>query len=170
MDVATEHHDQVPYHEGALQGDIDLLLTDESGRCIVMDAKWGSEPFREREMQSNRHLQLATYAYLRRTATGSNSWPYPAYFIITTGNVLAPDDTVFPQALVQEPPPDQNIETLWQQSQSTFRWRRGQLDAGLIEVNVAGTGPTERSYPPPDGMNTLVDPDRFDDFGRLTGE
>ncbi|MCZ6889710.1 MAG: PD-(D/E)XK nuclease family protein [Gammaproteobacteria bacterium] len=170
VDVATEHHDQVPYQEGALQGDIDLLLTDESGRCIVMDAKWGSEPFREREMQSNRHLQLATYAYLRRTATGSNSWPYPAYFIITTGNVLAPDDTVFPQALVQAPPPDQNIETLWQQSESTFRWRRGQLDAGLIEVNVAGTVPTERSYPPPDGLDTLVDPDRFDDFGRLTGE
>ena len=40
----------------------------------------------------------------------------------------------------------------------------------MAQETSAGTVPTERSYPPPDGMDTLVDPDRFDDFGRLTGE
>ena len=169
VNVETEQHEQAPSQGEMLQGDIDLLLTDDAGRQIVMDAKWGSERYRINEMEANRHLQLATYAYLHRATTGANRWPYPAYYIITTGNVLAPDHGVFPEAIVQTSAAGGTTEDLWAQSEITRAWRREQLANGQIEVNVAGTAPTERSAPPPGGLDTRTDPDRFDDFGWLTG-
>ena len=44
-----------------------------------------------------------------------------------------------------------------------------QLDQGLVEVNTRSAEPTSRSEPPEDGLDTLVEPDRFDDYTTLTG-
>jgi hypothetical protein len=168
--VRTEFQEQQAYLDIGIRGAIDLLLTDASGQEIVVDAKWGGERYRGEEIEANRHLQLATYAYMRKTATGANRWPYAAYFIITSGNLLAPDDTVFANAVIRPPAdPTETVADLWSKGEATYRWRREQLEAGHIEVNVAGTEPTERSTAPEHALDNDREPDRFDDFTRLTG-
>jgi hypothetical protein len=167
--VRTEYQEQQTYLDINIRGAIDLLLTDATGQEVVVDAKWGGERYRGREIETNRHLQLATYAYMRKTATGANRWPYAAYFIITSGNLLAPDDSVFPDAVVHPPAVDEDLADLWSRGESTYRWRREQLDAGHIEVNVQETQPTARSTAPDDALENDRGPDRFDDFTRLTG-
>lgn len=164
---------EVPLEAGhaafELRGTIDLLLTDANGHRVVVDVKWGSEAYREREMQAGRHLQLATYAWLHRTAEGRNNWPYPAYFIVTTGNIVAPDRSVFPDAVVAPPETGESVAKLWQRAEVTHGWRRAQLDRGLVEVPADGTEPDERSRTPADGLAGAEGPDRFDDFRLLTG-
>jgi hypothetical protein len=168
--VRVEHEEQQPYLGFELGGSIDLLLTHADGREIVMDAKWGGEKYRGDELAANMHFQLASYAYLRKRARAANAWPYPAYFVITTGNVLAPDDKVFPAANVHAAAPGECIEHLWARAEATYHWRREQLDSGLVEVNALFTEPTLASAPPEDALPTIFEgPSNFDDFTQLTG-
>ena len=167
--VQSEVAQEAEHPAFELRGTIDLLLTDVDGRRIVVDMKWGSEPYRQQEMQAGRHLQLGTYAWLHRSAEGRNDWPYPAYYILTTGNVIAPDRSVFPEAVVTPPDNGESVAELWHRAEVTRAWRRAQLDQGLVEVPVAGAEPDERSRAPEDGLRSPEGPDRFDDFGLLTG-
>ena len=83
--------------------------------------------------------------------------------------MIAPDSTVFPNALVAPPAIGESAAELWRRAEITRAWRRAQLDQGLVEVPVTGTQPDERSQPPEDGLRGPDGPDRFDDFGLLTG-
>jgi hypothetical protein len=112
-------------------------------------------------------LQLATYAFLRRTPAGA--WPYQAFYIAATGNVVAPDRTVFPHALVAASATGETIDVLWQRVTSTYRWRRAQLAAGRIECTAEGTEPDNESVAPLDGLELDGGTDRFDPFTWLTG-
>ena len=167
--VRSEVDHEAEHPAFQLRGTIDLLLTDAAGRRIVVDVKWGSEPYRQGEMEAGRHLQLGTYAWLHRAAEGRNDWPYPAYYIVTTGNILAPDDRVFPDAIVAPPATGASAAEIWQRAEVTRAWRRAQLDQGLVEVHVAGAAPDERSTPPDGALASPDGPDRFDDFRLLTG-
>ena len=149
-----------------VRGSIDLLLRTAAGREIVMDAKWGSEPFHLSDMATGRHLQLAVYAWLRQASNGG-SWPYPAYYILSTGNVLAPDRDVFPDAVAAGA--EASVQDVWQRLLATRAWRLEQLGAGAIEVNALGAMPDERSVPPPDALPQGSGPGRFDLFRWLTG-
>ena len=169
VEARSETHQAAQHTAFDLRGTIDLLLTREDGRRVVMDVKWSSEPYRQQEMQAGRHLQLATYAWLDRESSGRNEWPYPAYFIVLTGNVIAPDAAVFPDAIVAAPESGGSIAELWERAEATHAWRREQLDGGLIEVHVSGADADERSRRPDDALVSPDAPDRFDDFGLLTG-
>lgn len=153
-----------------LRGAIDLALTDARGRQIVLDVKWGGEEWRGRELARNRHLQLATYAYLRKQETATRGWPEQAYFIVETGNVLAQDTSVFPDAVPFPPEAGgDGVGELWSRIGASIDWRWSQLAGGAIEVNAAGTQPDARSTPPGETLGPADGPDRFDDFERLTG-
>lgn len=173
---AEEWHD-VPFdgvaagHEPLrLRGSIDLLLTDARGREVVLDVKWGGQDWRGRELADSRALQLATYAYMRRAAGGAAAdWPELAYFVVTTGNIVARDTAVFPEALEFAPIDGASIDEVWGRICAAFDWRRAQLAAGDIECNAAGTEPDERSAPPEGALAVRGDFDRFDDFTWLTG-
>lgn len=167
--AAAEQPGEAEFMDTTLCGTLDLLLRDARGREIVLDVKWGGQPFRGAELAQNRHLQLATYAYLRRSARGD--WPYQAYYIVSTGNVLARDTSVFPNAVVFPPAPgtSQDTAALWARVGAAYEWRRAQLAAGRIEVTAAGTEPTAESAPPLHALDTAVDADRFDNFTWLTG-
>ena len=180
VSVAPERHEEAPLLTSAeagdggalLGGDIDLLLTTGTGRELVMDAKWGSERFHQRNMAENAHLQLATYSYLRKRATGANTWPYPSYFVISTGNVVAPDSTVFPDAIVasaEGKSAARTLPALWAKCEQTYLWRRRQLDRRQIEVPVDGTEPTPRSTAPASAFDTDRDANPFDEFATLVG-
>jgi hypothetical protein len=166
VSVQPELHAQATFRSIEVGGDIDLLLTDRHGREIVLDVKWGSEAYRADDLRKNRQLQLATYSYLRKA---KRRWPYQAFFIVESGHVLAQDAGVFPNAVVCAPASGESIEKLWKRVGASYAWRRRQLDAGLIEVNVDSTLPTEDSLPPDDALDVASDPDRFDDYVNLTG-
>ena len=169
--VRVEHAVEAPSFSNQvnLNGHIDLLLKRADGREVVVDAKWGGEEYRAAELEENLHLQLASYAYMRKHETGANQWPEQAYFIITEGNMLAQNNGVFPQARVFTPEPGSSIDDLWQKSERTFDWRRAQLNDGRIEVNAPGTAATEASQPEVNMLNTLQKPSPWDDYVNLTG-
>ena len=167
--VRAEYRTDAPFGGIRIGGAIDLLLRDARDREIVLDVKWGRQNYREDELAENRHLQLATYAYLRKTRGGARPWPHQAYFIVSTGNILAHDTSVFPEAIECAPQTGEGVEGLWSRLSETVDWRWRQLAAGDIEVNVAGTEPDEHSVHPDRGLDTGVEPDRFDAFTRLTG-
>ena len=50
----------------------------------------------------------------------------------------------------------------------TRNWRLEQFARGEIEVNAAAE-PDDASEPPGGGLETRVEPDRFDEFRWLTG-
>ena len=157
----AEKHLESTLGDAMLHGHADLVLTNGQGKRAVLDAKWGSEPYRQREIEGNRHLQLAVYGRL----LAEPEWPAVGYFIVTTGNVLATDHLFFPQARAYG---TETPREVWQRAQETWRARRVQLGKGQIEVN-AGAEPDDLSEPPPGGLDTLVPPNRFDDFTWLTG-
>ncbi len=167
--VRAEHWMEAPFDSIRLCGGIDLLLTDKQGRDIVLDVKWGSEDRRGAELETNSHVQLATYAYLRRAERGGERWAYPAFFILSTGNVLAQDTSVFPDAVEFPAISGEGIEQLWQRVRRTLDWRWAQLSNGDVEVNVNGTEPGAEAIPPEEGLDVRVEPDDYDDFSWLTG-
>lgn len=169
VSVAAEQTTEAPYGALTLRGAIDLLLRDRDGNEIVLDVKWGGEPYRGTELAENRYLQLATYAYMRRHAPGATRWPGHAYFIVSTGNVLAHDTRAFPDAVTFPPATAESAEAVWARIAASDGWRRAQLRAGRIEVNAAGTEPTGESVPPANALEAADGPDGFDDYARLTG-
>ncbi len=160
--VQSEHRIERAFAGGQLQGNVDLLLVAEDGARAVLDAKWGSQPSRAREIREGRHLQLATYGF----AVSENGWPATGYYIVTTGDVLATDADFFPRARAAADV--DSAELVWNKGLAARAWRLEQLAQGEIEVN-AGAEPDDRSAPPADALKTVGAKDRFDDFVWLTG-
>ena len=171
--VEAERLFERPLANVKLTGRADLVAVRGDGARAVLDAKWGSEPFRRRELAAGQQLQLATYGF----ALAEARWPTAGYYIVTTGNVLAEDAAFFPAARVPDAsdlpnaPADwrpEGAQTVWQRSLVTRAWRQAQFRRGEIEVN-AGAEPDAASTPPAEGLETRVEADRFDDFRWLAG-
>ena len=146
---------------GKLLGEADLVLVSARGARAVVDAKWGSEPYRLREIENGEHLQLAVYGY----SLAAPTWPSTGYYIVTTGNVLAPDARFFPSALGAG---GEGVESIWARCLVTRNWRLQQFERGEIEVN-AGAEPDADSEPPANALKIPEGPNRFDEFHWLTG-
>ena len=159
--VKSEQAVQRDFPGGVLDGEADLVVIGAGGNAAVLDAKWGSERYREEEIEAGRHLQLAVYGY----ALGERAWPSTGYYMVTTGNVVAPDARFFPRALATG---GEAVETVWRKSLVTRNWRLEQFAHGEIEVN-ADAEPDAASEPPAGGLESRVEPDRFNEFRWLTG-
>ncbi len=161
--VQSEQPIEKAFPGGMLHGNADFVLVGENGRRAVLDAKWSGERYRREELEEGRHLQLAAYSF----ALAENDWPSPAYYIVSTGNVLAPNAAFFPRALATGTAVN-DAESIWRKLLVTRDWRLAQLARGEIEVN-AGAEPDDDSEPPEDGLDTRIEADRFDDFRWLVG-
>ena len=159
--VTSEQTVERSFPGGVLHGEADLVVVGPKGDKAVLDAKWGSEQYRKDEIEAGRHLQLAVYGY----ALGERAWPSTGYYIVTTGNVVAPDARFFPEALAANGEP---VEAVWHKSLVTRNWRLLQFARGEIEVN-AGAQADAASEPPEGGLDSRIEPDRFDEFRWLTG-
>jgi hypothetical protein len=166
--VGMEVTGQGSFCGGALVGKIDMLVTDRDGREAVVDLKWSGIKYRRDELRRNEQLQLAVYASLRREAT--SRWPSEAFFVLDDARLLAQSDRFFPHASVCAPPEaSAGTAALWAAFETTWTWRRAQLDQGLIEINVEGTEPDEASVPREGALAVAAPRDAFDDYVRLTG-
>ena len=167
--VRAEHWVRAPFDAIEIRGGIDLLATRADGRAVVLDVKWSGQGRRGAELEQGRALQLATYAYMCQASGTTRTWPAHAYFIVTTGNIVAPDAELFPDAIVYPPAEPQSLQALWQRIGRTIEWRWRQIASGAIEVNVPGTRAQDAEPAPGDGVALAAEPDPFDEFGWLTG-
>ena len=166
--ILPEHEVNEPYSFKGVElgGMIDLLIGTDKGE-LVIDVKWGGEGFRVQQLRENSYLQLATYAYLRKKSLDTKNWPWFAFFIIQTGQIVAPDGSIFPNARVVAPEGDEGIEELWERMNATYGWRRNQLESGNIEVNSTLTE-TEMHVRPEKVLQT-IEPSPFELNGSLLG-
>ncbi|MEK6246863.1 MAG: PD-(D/E)XK nuclease family protein, partial [Planctomycetales bacterium] len=152
---------------GDLGGYIDMLLTNDRGEQAVLDLKWGGGRYRQEDLKKNTAMQLVTYSYLKRQGS---VWPQVGYFVLSEARLLSQSSQFFKSAEVCDPDmPVNPSASYWKDFETTWQWRRAQLDQGLIEVTVAGTSADADSTPPPDGLPIDEHNDRFSDFSVLTG-
>lgn len=167
VEILMEKHHETGFFGGKLGGYIDMLVTNRSGNKAVIDLKLGGLKYRRSELTENQHLQLTIYAYLEQAQGGE--WPDQAFFILQDGLLLAQDSSFFPDAATCIPEEGETALSLWQDFEKTWKWRREQLDKGMIEITVQGTEADEDSVPSEDGMHIEEFNDRFNDFSALTG-
>ena len=167
--VAPEAPGEVPLAGCLLTGVIDLVLTSGNGQHAVLDVKWAGESYRRDLLSENRALQLATYSYLQKSLDETEVWPPGAFFILSTGNVLATDGSSFPDAIVTLSSDGEGVANLWDRIRLTYAWRWEQLGIGRIEVVTDLTEPDEWSSPPEAGLRPVTGGDQYDDYVNLTG-
>jgi len=167
VEVLMEKYQEAGFFGGKLGGYVDMLVTNRSGNKAVIDLKLSGRKYRRSELTENQHLQLTIYAYLEQVQDGK--WPEQAFFIFQDGLLLAQDSSFFPEAATCIPEEGETALSLWQDFEKTWKWRRRQLDKGMIEITVQGTKADEDSVPSEAGMHIKEFNDRFNDFSALTG-
>jgi PD-(D/E)XK nuclease superfamily len=166
--VAVKMEDQQTgtFIGGNLNSSIDILAINNDGLEAVIDIKWAGYKGRKNKWIAQDYLQLATYAHLRRQANGS--YPALAYFFIQDRKLLSNDGDFFPNSEVINNQDKLTLANYWHDIETTWKWRRQQLDNGLIEVTVQGTEATEKSNPD-DGLTIPEHSDTYNEFSTLTG-
>jgi ATP-dependent helicase/nuclease subunit B len=167
VSVTMEMHCEGRFVGGNLRGSVDLVATNASGETAVIDFKWGGYEKRRKMLVDSGYLQLAVYAQLLNQNIGG--WPALGYFIVSKARLLVLDSDYFPNATIEQPENGESVLELWQRAEETWKWRRAQLDKGIIEVPVTGTEPDEASSPGEHGLAMPETFDQYDDFTVLTG-
>ena len=152
---------------GGIRGTIDLIATKASGEAAIIDIKWGGYEFRRKSLVESRYLQLAIYAQLAHPAL--QQWPTLGYFIIRDARLLILDSTYFPDAVIEQAENGESLLEFWQRAEETWKWRKIQLESGLVEVTVTGTEPDEQSDSGEKGLPMPDTYDAFDDYTKLVG-
>jgi len=164
-------HEKPPAVEfigGKLTGDIDLLLTNAGGGVGILDLKYGGRASKERQLKEGRPLQLAVYGYL--VSGGKQTFPSGAFYILSSRRLLSCDASFFTAASpVAAEAGSYDLQKVWQEFEQIWRWRRGQLDKGLIEVVSDDTLPDENSIPPLANWESPKGADKYSDHTTLTG-
>ena len=123
---------EAPWRAGALHGRLDLLLSDESGRDVVLDLKWGALTYRQL-LESGRATQLAIYAEARKRATSAREMPAAAYFSLSQGKVLGPAGGPFARGELIDGPP---LAETWARLERTV----DRVERTVLTGRVAVTG------------------------------
>ena len=141
-------------------GKVDLLAELSDSRFAVIDLKWtGRDRFRQ-SLTSGTFLQVAFYAELVEQNLGSAPVEV-GYFIFTERALLVTTPAVFPDAEVCAPPPGTSVKRLLATAESSWLWRRSQLDAGVLEVVDPRCAEVEE-YQGPDGTLPVSMPKPWD--------
>lgn len=142
-----------------LVGKIDLLIKLSDKREVALDMKWRGDTRYAELLRSGEHLQLALYSSLIEQTTGTA----PAglgYFILESAALYISSGNIFPSAQVRKPPDGVTVATLLGRAQATWAWRKGQLDAGVVEVVPEDPS---NDYQGPDGTLMVKGPNgQFD--------
>jgi hypothetical protein len=152
---------------GRLSGSADLVADKGSAAKAIVDMKWsGVKKFPEK-LKHNRHLQLAIYGELLRQKSGF--WPSVAYYVLDRARFFAPDDTAFPNAEVVASDSGESTAQLWLRFIETWKWRKAQIESGVIELGLESIPETEESEPPPEAMAMEYLNEAYNDYRALAG-
>lgn len=142
-----------------LVGKIDLLVALSDKREVALDMKWRGDTYYAGLLRTGEHLQLALYSSLIEQTTG-NPPVGVGYFILESAALYITAADIFPDAQVRMPPDGATVATLLGRAQATWAWRKGQLDAGVVDV-VPEHPPDD--FQGPDGTLPVKGPNsRFD--------
>jgi RecB family exonuclease len=167
--VDVESYGKCNFVGGELAGFIDMLLTDKKKREIVLDVKWRGAKYRTQDLRENTQIQLATYAFIRKNITRASTWPPQAFFIIENAQILAQTKEAFPSAILCSSNNGEMTKELWSRIEETWKWRRNQMNKGMIEVTIEGAEPDDSSVPPDNGLILEDHYNNFNEFAILTG-
>ncbi|HET6149140.1 MAG TPA: PD-(D/E)XK nuclease family protein, partial [Polyangia bacterium] len=129
--VDVEKEERVDWQGRALEGHLDLLLRNRAKEDVVLDLKWGGVTYHSDKLKKGTAVQLAIYAYLRKTATRARAFPAVAYFSLSRGLSLATDARTFDGTRVV---PGDDPETTWRRTEVTLRMIERHLDQGRVPV------------------------------------
>lgn len=93
----VESKTSVEWAGRTLEGRLDLLLCDASGKEVVLDLKWGKKSY-EDKLKAGLALQLATYAAARKIQGGLAALPHAAYYSLSGGSLLTTEKGIFSEA------------------------------------------------------------------------
>jgi RecB family exonuclease len=151
---------------GKLGGSSDLLVTLPADRQAVIDMKWRGRSWFADEIKAQAHIQLAIYA--RMVERNTSRWPAVAYFILQDAHLLPTQDGVFPGA-TPVVVAGSSTALVWQKLETTWGWRREQIEAGHLELVTEDVEPTAESTPPALGLAIELQGDRFNAYVYLAG-
>ena len=112
-------------------------------------------------------MQLAIYGELLRQK--DYAWPKFGFYMIANAQLLATDADFFPNARLVRKANDETTALLWLQFTQTWKWRRKQLDTGLVEVALDGVEATTESIFPSDGLKAQYLNTAYNDYLHLAG-
>ena len=136
--VDVEKEERIDWRGRALEGHLDLLLRNRDKEDVVLDLKWGRTTYANK-LKDGTAVQLAVYAYLRKSAAKSRTFPAVAYFSLSRGLSLATDDKTFDRTQVFA---GDNAETTWRRTEVTLKLIERHLDEGRVAVaGVPGAPP-----------------------------
>jgi hypothetical protein len=159
------------YEGGTIRGSADLVLTGPDGKLAILDMKSsGSRKGYPDLLANDGHLQLVLYAELLRQREKSQVHPALAYFLLSSGRLVARSDTYFPAAqVVDAKREEETTAQLWQRFLVSWRWRMAQIASGRVEVVAEDIPPTDESAAPDDGLAVQEQNSRYNDFAHLAG-
>lgn len=166
VSVETEREFEAETAIGSLQGRVDLLVTRDDGRQAVIDMKWSYWKGYREAVASGTHLQLAVYGKLIEQATGR--WPAAAYYLLPNSQLISATEGFF-AAETFVPGESGSLAAVWERAVATFKWRRGQLEQGRVEILHDGAQADAASLPP-EAAFAMPKPDhRYDPYIHLAG-
>lgn len=113
-----------------IEGRLDLLLQDATGKEVVLDLKWGRGRY-EARLKAGLALQLATYAATRQIERGHSTMPAVAYFALSGGTVLTTERDLFAGVRHIQGP---SIQETWSNLERTLVAIEKLLAKGTIPV------------------------------------
>ena len=125
--TGVEEGFETAWRGGHLRGSVDVMLTSENGRVVVLDLKWGASTYRGL-LESGMSIQLAVYAAAHRTGT---AMPEAGYFSLSRAKLFATDPGTFRGADVVEGP---TVDLTWDRLERTVDAVEIELGRGRIPV------------------------------------
>lgn len=151
---------------GTLAGKSDLLVTLAGNDQVVIDMKWSGTGWHRNHLKTQSHIQLAIYA--RMVERNTSNWPAVAYFILRDAQLLPTTQGIFPGA---SPVVVTGSSTalVWEKLETSWRWRREQIEGGHLELVHEDIEPTPESVCPPQALTMEPPNERFNPFVNLAG-
>lgn len=133
---ASEMRVVQPWAGKPLKGIIDLVLVNVAGEYAIVDVKWSGANYRKAQLNNAEDLQLVLYAHLLEQQLGK--LPHTAYFILTSGQLLARNRSAFKEASVSKEVDDHVSvhREVMARIERTHHWRLQELEQGLVEVRT----------------------------------
>ncbi len=151
---------------GTLAGNSDLLVSLAGNAQVVIDMKWSGTGWYRDHLKAQSHIQLAIYA--RMVERNTSNWPAVAYFILRDAQLLPTAEGIFP-GTSPVVVPGSSTALVWEKLETTWRWRREQIEAGRLELVLEDVEPTPESAPPAQALTMEPPNERFNPFVYLAG-
>lgn len=157
-----------PFQEVPIKGRMDLILK-RGEELAIIDLKWRGLSYRTQMIRNEEDLQLVLYAYLLQE---DRKWAHTAYFIIERGTMLARNNEAFKEINGISPKLDaiEVNQRIIDKMRATLKWRRNQLQNGLIELRSHQTAAALEERYSEELMELLEmksEDARFDDYRAL---